>query len=80
MIKMHLYTKKEGPSFSCSKVIAWTDTQTDRPNWNYYLSTYADGNKMYIYSDLSLGSYQYVFKSFSVCVVGNELYALLIPN
>ena len=29
MIKMYLYTKNEVPSFSSSKVIAWTDTQTD---------------------------------------------------
>ena len=30
MIKMYLYTKNDVPSFSSSKVIAWTDTQTDR--------------------------------------------------
>ena len=29
MVKMYLYTKYEVPSFSGSKVIAWTDTQTD---------------------------------------------------
>ena len=30
MVKMYLYTEDEVPSYSSSKVIAWTDTQTDR--------------------------------------------------
>ena len=47
MVKMYLYAKFEIPSISHSKVTAWTDTQTDRPDWNYYLSAYADGNKFY---------------------------------
>ena len=40
MVKMYLYAKNEITNYSGSKVI-----QTDRPNWDYYLSTYADGNK-----------------------------------
>ena len=30
MVKMYLYTEDEVPSYSSSKVIAWTDTQTHR--------------------------------------------------
>ena len=30
MVKMYLYTENEVPSYSSSKVIAWTDTQTDK--------------------------------------------------
>ena len=30
MVKMYLYTENKVPSFNISKVIAWTDTQTDR--------------------------------------------------
>ena len=44
--KMYLYTKNEVPSINHSKVTAWTDTQTDRPDWNYYLSAYTDGNDL----------------------------------
>ena len=29
MVKMYLYNEDEVPSYSSSKVIAWTDTQTD---------------------------------------------------
>ena len=29
MVKMYLHTKNEVPSYSGSKVIAWTDRQTD---------------------------------------------------
>ena len=47
MVKMYLYTDNEVPSYCNSKVIVWTDRQkrrqTDRPEWNYYLSAYADG-------------------------------------
>ena len=56
MVKMCLYAKNELPSSNGSKVTVhtdtWThrqlrhtDTQTDRPDWNYYLSAYADGKK-----------------------------------
>ena len=37
MVKIYQRTKNEVPSYSGSKVIAWTD----RPEWKYYLS---DGN------------------------------------
>ena len=49
VLKCDLYTIKmyEVPIFNSSKVIIWTDTQTDRwtdrLDWNYYLSAYADG-------------------------------------
>ena len=47
MVKMYLHTHNEVPSFSGSKVIAWTDRHTDRQTsrleWNYNLSAYADG-------------------------------------
>ena len=47
IIKMYVCTKNEVPTFSSSKVIIWTDRQTDRLNWNYYLPHMnADGNKM----------------------------------
>ena len=28
MVKMDLHAKNEGPSYSCSNIIAWTDRQT----------------------------------------------------
>ena len=37
IIKMYVCTKDEVPIFSSSKVNIWTDRQTDRLNWNYYL-------------------------------------------
>ena len=40
MIKMYLHTENEVHSHSSSKVTAWTDRHTDRPNWNYYISAY----------------------------------------
>ena len=45
MVKMYLYTKNELPSYSSSKVIAWTDRQTHRQTRVKLLpTTYADGN------------------------------------
>ena len=49
IVKMYMCTKDEAPTFNSSKVIVWTDTQTDtdrqtdRLDWSYYLSSYADG-------------------------------------
>ena len=30
IVKMHVCTKNDAPTFNSSKVTAWTDTQTDR--------------------------------------------------
>ena len=46
MLKMYLYTENEVPSFSASKVIAWTDRQIDRQtDRQNRVKLYADGNK-----------------------------------
>ena len=45
IVEMYTCTKSDAPTFNIKKVIAWTDTQADNLNWNYYLSAYADGNK-----------------------------------
>ena len=53
MVKIYLYVEKEHPACSGSKVIGQTDRQkhrkthkhTDKPDWNYYLSTNAGSNK-----------------------------------
>ena len=53
MVKMYLHTKNEVSMLSGSKVIAWTDrntdrqthTQTDRHDQKHYLPAYAGGNK-----------------------------------
>ena len=50
MVKMYLHAKNEVSMSRGSKVIAWTDrntdtdTQTDRHNWKHYLPAYAGGN------------------------------------
>ena len=48
IMKMYVCTKDEAPISNGSKVIAWSDTQTDRQthrlDWNYYLPTFTDGN------------------------------------
>ena len=41
MVKMYLHTKNKVPSYSGSKVIAWTDTQTHKQNFRRP-SAYAD--------------------------------------
>ena len=61
MVKMYLHTKNEVPMSSGSKVIAWTDrntdnrhtdthrqtdTQTDRHDQKHYLPAYAGGNDL----------------------------------
>ena len=38
-------TENKVPTCSSSKVIAWTDTRTDRLDWNYYPPACTDGNK-----------------------------------
>ena len=44
MVKMYLHTKNEVPSYSSSKVIAWTDRHTDRQTQVKLLpAAYADG-------------------------------------
>ena len=43
MVKMYLHTKNEVPSYSSSKVIAWTDRQT---RVKLLPSAYADGENM----------------------------------
>ena len=53
MVKMYLYAENEVSSYCSSKVLVWrdrhtetqTDRQTDKPEWNYYQSAYADGNE-----------------------------------
>ena len=48
MVKMYLHTKNEVSMLRGSKVIAWTDrntdTQTDRHDQKHYLPAYAGGN------------------------------------
>ena len=56
IINMYMCTEKYIPIFSGSKVIAWTDRQTDththththtqRLDWNYYLPAYAEGKNI----------------------------------
>ena len=57
MLKMCLHAENELPSSCGSKVTARTDRhmdmQTDKPDWNYYLSAYADGKNV----KESVGSY-----------------------
>ena len=52
MVKMYLYIENELPTICSSNVTAWTDRQTDRPEWNYYLFTYTDGNNIYVFTGL----------------------------
>ena len=49
MVNMYLHTQDEIPSCSDCKVFP---EQTDRPNWNYNLPAYADGNKSSNNADL----------------------------
>ena len=48
IVIIYMCTENEVPGSSSSKVIAWTNKQIDRHtvklNWNYYLSTHADGS------------------------------------
>ena len=48
MVMMYLYAENEVPSYSISKVIAWTvryiDRDTHRLDWNNYLFAYVNGN------------------------------------
>ena len=45
MVELFLHTENEVLSYSGWKVIAWTDKQSDKPKWNYYLPLYAYGKK-----------------------------------
>ena len=49
MVKMYLYTEDEVPSYRSSKVIAWTDRQTDRQTNLSEIIAYphADGNYLF---------------------------------
>ena len=40
IVKMYVCTKDEGPTSNGSKVIAWTDTQTDRQTDSTEIITY----------------------------------------
>ena len=51
MVRMYLHTKNEVSMSSGSKVIVWTDGQTDRHNRKHYLPAYAVGNKTWLWFD-----------------------------
>ena len=46
MVKMYLYAEYELSTCNSWKVIPQTKRQTHKPDWNYHLSVYADGNKI----------------------------------
>ena len=78
MVKMYPHAENEVLIFSYSRVFGLhrqTETQTDRPEWHYYLSTYADGNNRTVDTDYNC---RFLIKSTTLDL--SDLVDLLKPS